>query len=89
MDRKASLALGTLNFLKKKTKSVDFSHQQHTIINQLRENDYVGDIEIQIGHNSEREQLVVRILQAKNLIPKDTNGFSDPFVKVYLLPGRE
>ncbi|CAF1169552.1 unnamed protein product, partial [Adineta ricciae] len=89
MDRKASLALGTLNFLKKKTKSVDFSHQRHTIINQLHENDYVGDIEIQIGHNSEREQLVVRILQAKNLIPKDTNGFSDPFVKVYLLPGRD
>ncbi|UJR21205.1 hypothetical protein I4U23_024302 [Adineta vaga] len=89
MDRKSSLALGSLNFLKKKTKSVDFSNQRNTIINQLRENDYVGDIEIQIGHDNEREQLVVRIIQAKNLIPKDTNGFSDPFVKIYLLPGRD
>jgi hypothetical protein len=89
IDRKQSIGLGSFKFLKKKTKSVDLSHQQNTIINQLRENDYVGDIEIQIGHNSDREQLVVRIIRAKNLLPKDRNGFSDPFVKVYLLPGRE
>lgn len=55
----------------------------------MRENDYVGDIQLQIGHNSEREQLVVRVIQAKNLLAKDTNGYSDPFVKIYLLPGRE
>lgn len=55
----------------------------------MRENDYVGDIEIQMGHDSEREQLVVRVIQAKNLPAKDTNGYSDPFVKIYLLPGRE
>lgn len=49
----------------------------------------MGDIQLQIGHDSEREQLVLRIIQAKNLPAKDTNGYSDPFVKVYLLPGRE
>ena len=42
-----------------------------------------------MGHNSDREQLVIRIIRAKNLLAKDTNGYSDPFVKVYLLPGRE
>lgn len=42
-----------------------------------------------MGHNSDREQLVVKIIRAKNLLAKDTNGYSDPFVKVYLLPGRE
>jgi hypothetical protein len=89
IERKSSLALASLKFLKKKTKSVDFPSKRKTGINQLQENDYVGDIKIQIGHDSEREQLVVRIIQAKNLLPKDTNGFSDPFVKVYLLPGRE
>ncbi|CAF1131954.1 unnamed protein product [Adineta steineri] len=89
IERKSSLALSSLKFLKKKTKSVDFSSQNNVIVNQLRENDYAGDIEIQIGHNSEREQLVVRIIQAKNLLPKDANGFSDPFVKIYLLPGRD
>ncbi len=33
--------------------------------------------------------MVIRIIKAKNLPAKDTNGYSDPFVKVYLLPGRE
>ena len=32
--------------------------------------------------------LNVHIVQARNLLPKDFNGLSDPFVKVYLLPGR-
>jgi hypothetical protein len=89
VERKSSLSFASLKFLKKKTKSVDFSHKKNAIINQLRANDYVGDIELQIGHDSEREQLVIRIIRAKNLLPKDTNGYSDPFVKIYLLPGRE
>ncbi|CAF0908919.1 unnamed protein product [Rotaria sordida] len=88
-DRKSSLALISLQLLKKKTKSADFSHQKNLIMNQLRENQYVGDIEIQIRHDYEREQLVVGIIRAKNLLPKDANGFSDPFVKIYLLPGRD
>ena len=56
---------------------------------EIRADDYVGDIELQIGHDSDREQLVLRIIRAKHLLAKDTNGYSDPFVKVYLLPGRE
>ncbi|UJR28278.1 hypothetical protein I4U23_009527 [Adineta vaga] len=84
--RKSSTsAFGSFKFKKKKKDSIDLSNQP----NELRENDYVGDIELQIGHNSEREQLVVRVIQAKNLLAKDTNGYSDPFVKVYLLPGRD
>ena len=89
VERKPSLSLIPLKFLRKKTKSVDFSHHNKTIVNPIREHDYVGDIELKIGHSSEREQLVIHILQAKNLLAKDANGFSDPFVKVYLLPGRE
>ena len=102
LERKSS-GLGSFKFLKKKTKSVEFFNQVRSFIYhqtqiiypfsfqsvEIRENDYVGDIELQIGHNSEREQLVVRIIKAKNLPAKDTNGYSDPFVKVYLLPGRE
>ncbi|CAF0805068.1 unnamed protein product [Didymodactylos carnosus] len=79
-----------LNFLKKKTKSVDFANERRVSQQpEMSEKDYVGDIQLQITHNKEDEQLVIKILRAKNLIAKDTNGFSDPFVKVYLLPGRD
>ncbi|XP_045069405.1 synaptotagmin-C-like isoform X2 [Coregonus clupeaformis] len=35
------------------------------------------------------EQLVVKILKAVDLAAKDANGFSDPYVKIYLLPDRK
>lgn len=35
------------------------------------------------------EQLVVRILRGVDLPAKDANGFSDPYVKMYLLPDRK
>lgn len=89
VERKSSLSFAGLKFLRKKTKSVDFSHKNNLIQQRFHATDYVGDIELQIGHDSDREQLVIRIIRAKNLLPKDTNGYSDPFVKVYLLPGRE
>ncbi|CAF0721735.1 unnamed protein product [Brachionus calyciflorus] len=48
-----------------------------------------GDIQIQLSHSEEDQQISVKIIKARNLISKDANGYSDPFVKVYLLPGRE
>ena len=49
----------------------------------------LGDIELQMSHNEAEQQLVIKILRGKCLPAKDANGFSDPFVKVCLLPGRE
>ncbi|XP_077356898.1 protein piccolo isoform X8 [Festucalex cinctus] len=47
-----------------------------------------GDIQLQIHYDQQLGNLIVHVLQAQNLAPRDNNGYSDPFVKVYLLPGR-
>lgn len=44
---------------------------------------------VQISHDEEKKELIVKIIKANNLISKDSNGFSDPYCKLYLLPGRE
>ncbi|KPP72928.1 protein piccolo-like [Scleropages formosus] len=47
-----------------------------------------GEIQLQINYDKHLGNLIVHVLQARNLAPRDNNGYSDPFVKVYLLPGR-
>ncbi|XP_018423988.1 PREDICTED: protein piccolo [Nanorana parkeri] len=47
-----------------------------------------GDIQLQVNYDKHLGNLIIHILQARNLAPRDNNGYSDPFVKVYLLPGR-
>uniref|UniRef100_A0A4W4F8X1 Protein piccolo n=1 Tax=Electrophorus electricus TaxID=8005 RepID=A0A4W4F8X1_ELEEL len=47
-----------------------------------------GEIQLQINYDKNMGNLIVHVLQARNLSPRDNNGYSDPFVKVYLLPGR-
>lgn len=45
-------------------------------------------LQLQIHYDKQLGNLIVHVLQARNLAPRDNNGYSDPFVKVYLLPGR-
>ncbi|CAB1420894.1 unnamed protein product [Pleuronectes platessa] len=47
-----------------------------------------GEIQLQIHYDKQLGNLIVHVLQARSLAPRDNNGYSDPFVKVYLLPGR-
>lgn len=44
--------------------------------------------QLQINYDRSLGNLIVHVLQARNLAPRDNDGYSDPFVKVYLLPGR-
>ncbi|KAL0968324.1 hypothetical protein UPYG_G00265360 [Umbra pygmaea] len=47
-----------------------------------------GEIQLQINYDRNLGNLIVHVLQARNLAQREPNGYSDPFVKVYLLPGR-
>ncbi|XP_072922578.1 protein piccolo isoform X2 [Hemitrygon akajei] len=47
-----------------------------------------GEIQLQMNYDKQVGNLIVHVLQARDLAPRDNNGYSDPFVKVYLLPGR-
>lgn len=44
--------------------------------------------QLQINYDRNLGNLIVHVLQARNLAQRDNDGYSDPFVKVYLLPGR-
>jgi len=45
-------------------------------------------VQLQIHYDKQLGNLIVHVLQARNLALRDNNDYSDPFVKVYLLPGR-
>ncbi|KAL0993310.1 hypothetical protein UPYG_G00105940 [Umbra pygmaea] len=51
--------------------------------------DNCGKISFLLRYAFNTEQLVVKILKAVDLAAKDANGFSDPYVKIYLLPDRK
>ena len=46
-------------------------------------------LQLRLRHDDNSCVFTVNVIQARNLLPKDINGLSDPFVKIYLLPGRK
>ncbi|XP_014118106.1 PREDICTED: synaptotagmin-3 [Pseudopodoces humilis] len=48
-----------------------------------------GRLSVSLRYSYGSQQLLVRVLRARDLPAKDSNGFSDPYVKIYLLPDRK
>lgn len=65
-----------------KQRSIDAEAKKHQKVN-------CGRINFLLRYTYATEQLVVKILKALDLPAKDANGFSDPYVKIYLLPDRK
>uniref|UniRef100_UPI003590293B protein piccolo n=1 Tax=Myxine glutinosa TaxID=7769 RepID=UPI003590293B len=51
-------------------------------------NTVTGEIQLQFIYERQAENLLVHVLQARGLALRSDNTYSDPYVKVYLLPGR-
>ena len=53
----------------------------------MRDYDITG--EVSVGVYNDNHQLHVHVDRARSLAAGDSNGYSDPYIKLYLLPDKE
>ncbi|XP_014672472.1 PREDICTED: BAI1-associated protein 3-like isoform X2 [Priapulus caudatus] len=65
---------------------VDMFYLEKIDIQKCTEDSRFGVLTVRVYYNFSSEELSVEILNAKDIIPLDTNGLSDPFVMIELVP---
>lgn len=48
--------------------------------------DIKGDVQLSLKYNHRQELLLVKVIRARNLVPRDLNGKSDPYAVLDLVP---
>ncbi|XP_070581067.1 BAI1-associated protein 3-like isoform X2 [Ptychodera flava] len=87
MSEECKLLLNYLKLNKTPTEELIELYYLERIAEQLhRENGEFGTLNVKCYYSQEREKLCIQVLSATNVIPLDSNGLSDPFVKVELCP---
>lgn len=56
---------------------------QSVQLNECDDSEERGRILISLMYNSQRSSLIVGVVRCAHLAAMDTNGYSDPFVKMY------
>jgi hypothetical protein len=57
-------------------------------VTQADSGDIKGDVELSLKYNHREQLLLVKVNRARDLIPRDLNGMSDPYVVLDLVPDR-
>ncbi|EDO49802.1 predicted protein, partial [Nematostella vectensis] len=57
-------------------------------VTQADSGDIKGDIEMSLKYNHREQLLLVKVIRARDLVPRDLNGKSDPYVVLELVPDR-
>ncbi|XP_064115164.1 BAI1-associated protein 3-like [Macrobrachium nipponense] len=65
---------------------IEAYHLERLVVQERTEASEYGALFVRVYFN--HDSLCVEVLQARNIIPLDPNGFSDPFVVIELLPKR-
>nr|XP_045584883.1 BAI1-associated protein 3-like [Procambarus clarkii] len=65
---------------------IEAYHLERLVVQERTELQEYGSLFVRVYFN--HDSLCVEVLQARNLIPLDPNGFSDPFVVIEMLPRR-
>ena len=77
-----SCQLDSTDLIKELYKRMDAS------VTQPDSGDIKGDVQLALKYNHREHVLLVKVIRARDLVAKDLNGKSDPYVKLDLVPDR-